>query len=67
MFDPKLPSNLFKRAVTIVVIEEVLFAVIRDVEIRISIVVVISPCDTLRKRDLIYTRAGGPYSARVMR
>jgi hypothetical protein len=40
------------------VVEEVVFAIIRDVEVRVAVVVVISPGDTLGKGRPVYSRSG---------
>src|SRR6266567_1717711 len=54
--DAESGRDFLKRAIAAVVIEEVVLSIVRDVEVRVAVAIIISPGDSFRERDAVYAR-----------
>src|SRR5437762_6453722 len=54
--DAEPGRDFFKRAIAAVVIEEVVLSIVRDVEIRVPVAIVVSPGCTFGERDAVNSR-----------
>src|SRR6266568_4513820 len=54
--DAEPGRDFLKRAIAAVVIEEVVLSIVRDVEVRVAVAIVVSPGDSFGERDAVYAR-----------